>query len=66
MQEGLLTGDFWYALVLTMLFFMLTSIFGPSNTTPLSKMAGEEQGFVAGKNNAYSLSVWRRHFNRKL
>jgi MFS transporter, DHA1 family, multidrug resistance protein len=49
----LLSGNFWYVLVVTMLFFTFTSILRPAINTLLSKMAGEEQGFVAGMNNAY-------------
>jgi DHA1 family multidrug resistance protein-like MFS transporter len=49
----LLSGNFWYILVITTLFFSLTSIMRPAINTLLSKMAGEEQGFVAGMNNAY-------------
>ncbi|MBP1157218.1 MULTISPECIES: MFS transporter [unclassified Paenibacillus] len=49
----LLSGNFWYILVLTTLFFSFTSILRPAINTLLSKMAGDEQGFVAGMNNAY-------------
>ncbi|WP_372011679.1 MFS transporter [Paenibacillus chitinolyticus] len=49
----LLSGNFWYILVITMMFFTLTSIMRPAINTLLSKMAGDEQGFVAGMNNAY-------------
>ncbi|PZE21236.1 MFS transporter [Paenibacillus xerothermodurans] len=49
----LLSGNFWYVLVLTSLFFSFTSIMRPAINTLLSKMAGNEQGFVAGMNNAY-------------
>ncbi|MFW5437210.1 MFS transporter [Paenibacillus apiarius] len=35
------------------LFFIATSIIRPAINTLLSKMAGNEQGFVAGMNNAY-------------
>jgi DHA1 family multidrug resistance protein-like MFS transporter len=49
----LLSGNFTYVLVLTVLFFALTSIMRPAINTLLSKSAGEEQGFVAGMNNAY-------------
>ncbi|WP_240414606.1 MFS transporter [Paenibacillus periandrae] len=49
----LLSGNFWYVLIVTMLFFTLTSIMRPAINTLLSKMAGEEQGYVAGMNNAY-------------
>ncbi|WP_159887144.1 MFS transporter [Paenibacillus puerhi] len=49
----LLSGNFLYVLAVTMLFFTFTSILRPAINTLLSKMAGEEQGFVAGMNNAY-------------
>ncbi len=49
----LLSGNFWYVLVLTLLFFTFTSVMRPAINTLLSKMAGNEQGFVAGMNNAY-------------
>lgn len=49
----LLSGNFWYVLIVTMLFFTFTSIMRPALNTLLSKMAGDEQGFVAGMNNAY-------------
>lgn len=49
----LLSGNFWYILVLTTMFFSFTSILRPAINTLLSKMAGDEQGFVAGMNNAY-------------
>jgi DHA1 family multidrug resistance protein-like MFS transporter len=49
----LLSGNFWYVLFVTMFFFTFTSIMRPAINTLLSKMAGEEQGFVAGMNNAY-------------
>ncbi|SHE11271.1 Metal-tetracycline/H(+) antiporter [Chlamydia abortus] len=49
----LLSGNFWYVLLITILFFTFTSILRPAINTLLSKMAGNEQGFVAGMNNAY-------------
>jgi DHA1 family multidrug resistance protein-like MFS transporter len=49
----LLSGNFWYMLVLTVIFFTLTSIMRPAINTLISKKAGDEQGFVAGMNNAY-------------
>ncbi|ULL15351.1 MFS transporter [Paenibacillus sp. H1-7] len=49
----LLSGNFWYILLVTLFFFTFTSIMRPAINTLLSKMAGEEQGFVAGMNNAY-------------
>lgn len=49
----LLSGNFWYVLGISLLFFIFTAIMRPAINTLLSKMAGEEQGFVAGMNNAY-------------
>lgn len=49
----LFSGNFVYMLVLTVLFFSFTSIMRPAINTLLSKSAGDEQGFVAGMNNAY-------------
>ncbi|WP_134685836.1 MFS transporter [Brevibacillus migulae] len=49
----LLSGEFWYVLLLTMFFFTFTSVMRPAINTLLSKMAGDEQGFVQGMNNAY-------------
>ena len=49
----LLSGNFIYVLILTAFFFTLTSVMRPAINTLLSKSAGEEQGFVAGMNNAY-------------
>lgn len=49
----LLSGNFIYVLVLTAFFFTLTSVMRPAINTLLSKSAGDEQGFVAGMNNAY-------------
>ncbi|SCW31576.1 MFS transporter, DHA1 family, multidrug resistance protein [Paenibacillus tianmuensis] len=37
----------------TILFFVATTLIRPAVNTLLSKMAGNEQGFVAGMNNAY-------------
>lgn len=48
-----LPGNFWSILAITLLFFAATSLLRPAINTLLSKMAGDEQGFVAGMNNAY-------------
>lgn len=50
----LCSGSFWYILSVTTLFISFTSILRPALNTLLSKMAGEEQGFIAGMNNAYT------------
>ncbi|MED1744062.1 MULTISPECIES: MFS transporter [Brevibacillus] len=49
----LLSGNFWYVMLVCLIFFTFTSILRPAINTLLSKMAGKEQGFVAGMNNAY-------------
>ncbi|MBD2869410.1 MFS transporter [Paenibacillus arenilitoris] len=49
----LLSGNFVYVLILTAFFFTFTSVMRPAINTLLSKSAGDEQGFVAGMNNAY-------------
>ncbi|WP_028545400.1 MFS transporter [Paenibacillus taiwanensis] len=49
----LFSGNMLYMLVMIVLFFTFTSILRPAINTLLSKLAGEEQGFVAGMNNAY-------------
>ncbi|WP_045521306.1 MFS transporter [Neobacillus niacini] len=49
----LFSGNFFYVMVITMLFFTFNNILRPTINTLLSKEAGNEQGFVAGLNNAY-------------
>lgn len=49
----LFSGNFFYVMVMTMLFFTFNNILRPTINTLLSKEAGNEQGFVAGLNNAY-------------
>jgi DHA1 family multidrug resistance protein-like MFS transporter len=49
----LLSGNFWYNLILTVLFITFTSVMRPAINTLISKSAGAEQGFVAGMSNAY-------------
>ncbi|QJD82132.1 MFS transporter [Cohnella herbarum] len=49
----LLSGNFFYVLIIMMLFFTFNNIMRPTLNTLLSKQAGEDQGFVAGMNNAY-------------
>ncbi|MBB6669127.1 MFS transporter [Cohnella nanjingensis] len=49
----LLSGNFYYVMLMTMLFFTFNNILRPTINTLLSKEAGEEQGFVAGMSNAY-------------
>ncbi|ULT59013.1 MFS transporter [Neobacillus drentensis] len=50
----LFSGNFIYMLIMNIMFFLFTSILRPAINTMLSKMAGIEQGFAAGMNNAYS------------
>ncbi|WP_342041849.1 MFS transporter [Bacillus sp. OTU2372] len=50
----LLSGNFLYMLIMNVFFFLFTSILRPAINTLLSKMAGKDQGFAAGMNNAYS------------
>ncbi|MDN3017514.1 MFS transporter [Paenibacillus sp. BSR1-1] len=49
----LFSGNFFYVMIITMLFFTFNNILRPTLNTLLSKEAGNEQGFVAGLNNAY-------------
>ncbi|SYX83469.1 MFS transporter [Paenibacillus alvei] len=49
----LFVSNYFLIFFVTMLFFVATSIVRPAINTLLSKMAGKEQGFVAGMNNAY-------------
>ncbi|WP_110111922.1 MFS transporter [Bacillus sp. CGMCC 1.16541] len=50
---AILAGSYIGVFVTTVLFFIMTSLLRPAVNTLLSKMAGNEQGFVAGMNNAY-------------
>lgn len=49
----LFVKGFWTILIISVLFFIATALVRPAVNTLLSKMAGDEQGFVAGMNNAY-------------
>lgn len=49
----LFSGNFWYVMFVTMMFFTCNNILRPTINTLLLKEAGEQQGFVAGMNNAY-------------
>ncbi|MDI3410937.1 MFS transporter [Bacillus sonorensis] len=48
-----LAYSYWLVFGATIVFFMLTSILRPAINTLISKMAGDEQGFAAGMNNAF-------------
>ncbi|MDT8979201.1 MFS transporter [Paenibacillus sp. chi10] len=50
----LFSGHFFYVMAFTMLFFTFNNILRPTINTLLSRVAGNEQGFVAGMNNAYT------------
>lgn len=45
--------DFWSIFLVTSFIFFATAMLRPALNTQLSKMAGNEQGYVAGMNNAY-------------
>lgn len=49
----LLAADFWSIFLVTSGIFFATALLRPALNTQLSKMAGNEQGYVAGMNNAY-------------
>ncbi|MFB6364925.1 MFS transporter [Paenibacillus elgii] len=49
----LVTKTYVSVFAVTILFFVATTLIRPAVNTLLSKMAGNEQGFVAGMNNAY-------------
>ena len=50
----LFSGNYYYVMIITILFFSFNNILRPTINTLLSKEAGEDQGFVAGMNNAYT------------
>lgn len=47
-------GHFWIILLNTSIIFLAFDLLRPALTTFLSRMAGSEQGFVAGMNSAYT------------
>ncbi|MDQ0177182.1 MFS transporter [Bacillus chungangensis] len=49
----LFVKGFFIVLIVALMFFTATSLVRPALNTLLSKMAGDEQGYVAGMNNAY-------------
>lgn len=49
----LFATHFWSIFLVTSIIFFATSKLRPALNTQLSKMAGNEQGYVAGMNNAY-------------
>lgn len=48
-----LISSYAFFFVITMIIFLSTSILRPVLTTLISKLAGQEQGFAMGMNNAY-------------
>ncbi|MFK4996645.1 MFS transporter [Bacillus sp. N9] len=50
---SLLANSYMMFFVVTMIIFLATSILRPVLTTLISKLAGNEQGFAMGMNNAY-------------
>ena len=49
-----LVSDFWVVLAVTCFIFLAFDLLRPALTTFLSKVAGKEQGFVAGMNSTYT------------
>lgn len=50
---SILVSSYVFFFVITMIIFLSTSILRPVLTTLISKLAGNEQGFAMGMNNAY-------------
>ncbi|WP_391120633.1 MFS transporter [Psychrobacillus sp. L3] len=48
-----LVNGFWLVLIVAAIFSTATTLIRPSVNTVVSKLAGDEQGFAAGMNNAY-------------
>lgn len=49
----LFVNTFWTILLVSAIFFTAASLLRPAINTLISKLAGDEQGFAAGMNNAY-------------
>lgn len=49
----LFVSTFWTILIVSAVFFTAASLLRPAINTLISKLAGDEQGFAAGMNNAY-------------
>lgn len=49
----LFVSAFWTILLVSAIFFTAASLLRPAVNTLISKMAGDQQGFAAGMNNAY-------------
>ncbi|WP_391205011.1 MFS transporter [Psychrobacillus sp. L4] len=50
---SIIASSYAFFFVITMIIFLSTSILRPVLTTLISKLAGQEQGFAMGMNNAY-------------
>lgn len=50
---SIIVSSYTFFFVITMIIFLSTSILRPVLTTLISKLAGHEQGFAMGMNNAY-------------
>ena len=50
---SIVVSSYAFFFVVTMIIFLSTSILRPVLTTLISKLAGQEQGFAMGMNNAY-------------
>ena len=49
----LFVNTFWTILIVSAVFFTAASLLRPAINTLISKLAGDEQGYAAGMNNAY-------------
>ena len=47
-------NSYWMIMAVTFIIFLATDILRPTISTFLSKLAGEDQGFVAGMNSSYT------------
>ncbi|BBH20694.1 tetracycline resistance MFS efflux pump [Paenibacillus baekrokdamisoli] len=50
----LYANSYWAIVVVTFVIFLASDILRPTISTLLSKLAGEEQGFIAGMNSSYT------------
>ncbi|WP_040741351.1 MFS transporter [Paenibacillus ginsengihumi] len=50
----LIAGSYWSVLVVTFILFLSIDLLRPALGTQMSKMANEQQGFVAGLNSAFT------------
>jgi len=53
MSAVLFVDGFWSILIVASVFFTAASLLRPAVNTMISKLAGSEQGYAAGMNNAY-------------